>query len=71
MESLKFLKKTKLSEVQILALGFAMVIFIGGTILSLPISSANGEATNFLDAIFTATSTTCVTGLITVDTGTH
>lgn len=71
MESLKILKKTKLSEVQILALGFATVIFIGGTILSLPISSANGEATNFLDAIFTATSATCVTGLVTVDTGTH
>ncbi|WP_346939007.1 TrkH family potassium uptake protein [uncultured Clostridium sp.] len=71
MESLKILKKTKLSEVQVLALGFFIVIFIGGTILSLPISSANGEATNFLDSLFTATSATCVTGLVTVDTGTH
>ncbi|MFR1707718.1 MAG: TrkH family potassium uptake protein [Clostridium sp.] len=71
MESLKNLKKLKLSEVQVLALGFIIVIFIGGTILSLPISSTSGEATNFLDAIFTATSATCVTGLITVDTGTH
>ncbi|WP_346915783.1 TrkH family potassium uptake protein [Clostridium sp.] len=71
MESLKILKKTKLSEVQVLALGFFIVIFIGGIILSLPISSANGEATNFLDSLFTATSATCVTGLVTVDTGTH
>lgn len=71
MESLKILEKTKFSEVQVLALGFFIVIFIGGTILSLPISSASGEATNFLDSIFTATSATCVTGLVTVDTGTH
>ncbi len=71
MESLKILKKTKFSEVQVLALGFFIVIFIGGTILSLPISSASGESTNFLDSIFTATSATCVTGLVTVDTGTH
>ena len=71
MESPKIFKKTKLSEVQVLALGFFIVIFIGGTILSLPISSANGEATNFLDSLFTATSATCVTGLVTVDTGTH
>ncbi len=71
MESLKILKKTKFSEVQVLALGFFIVIFIGGTILSLPISSGSGEATNFLDSIFTATSATCVTGLVTVDTGTH
>lgn len=71
MESLKILKKTKFSEVQVLALGFFIVIFIGGTILSLPISSASGESTNFLDSLFTATSATCVTGLVTVDTGTH
>lgn len=64
-------KKKKFSEVQVLALGFAIVIFIGGTILSLPISSANGEATSFLDSIFTATSATCVTGLVVLDTGTH
>lgn len=64
-------KIKKLNEVQILALGFLILIFIGGIILSLPISSANGEYTNFLDSLFTATSATCVTGLVTVDTGTH
>lgn len=64
-------KNTKLKGVQILALGFLAVILIGGTILTLPISSANGEYTNFLDALFTSTSAVCVTGLVTLDTGTH
>ena len=66
-----FKKNTKLKGVQILTLGFLAVIFIGGTILTLPISSASGESTSFLDALFTSTSAVCVTGLITVDTGTH
>ncbi|MDO5039049.1 TrkH family potassium uptake protein [Clostridium sp.] len=66
-----FTKKMKLSGVQILALGFFIVIFVGGVLLSLPISSASGESTNFLDALFTSTSAVCVTGLITLDTGTH
>ena len=39
--------------------------------LSLPISSSIGEYTSFIDAVFTSTSAVCVTGLITVDTGTH
>ncbi|MGL5086419.1 MAG: TrkH family potassium uptake protein [Clostridium sp.] len=65
------MKKKKFSEVQILALGFVLVIFIGGSILSMPISSSSREWTNFLDSIFTATSATCVTGLVLVDTGTH
>ncbi|MEG0307571.1 MAG: TrkH family potassium uptake protein [Clostridium sp.] len=64
-------KGIKLSEVQILALGFAILIFLGGCLLTLPISSASGEVTNFLDALFTSTSATCVTGLVTLDTGTH
>ncbi|KLE14318.1 TrkH family potassium uptake protein [Clostridium sp. C8] len=64
-------RKIKLKGVQILALGFLIAIFIGGIILSLPISSASGEATNFLDAIFTSTSAVCVTGLVTLDTSTY
>lgn len=67
----KLLRKVRLSGVQILALGFIIVILIGGILLSLPISSANGESTNFLDALFTSTSAVCVTGLVTLDTGTH
>ena len=64
-------KKIKLDAVQILALGFGLVILIGAIILSLPISSASGKSTNFLDALFTSTSAVCVTGLITLDTGTY
>lgn len=65
------MKKKKLNEVQILAVGFVILIFIGATILTFPISSASGERTNFLDSLFTATSASCVTGLVTLDTGTH
>jgi trk system potassium uptake protein len=65
------MKKSKLNAVQVLAIGFALVILIGGIILSLPISSVDGKYTNLLDSIFTATSAVCVTGLVTVDTGTH
>lgn len=68
---LKFRKNNKLTGVQILALGFLAVILIGAIILTLPISSSSGEATNFLDSLFVSTSAVCVTGLVTVDTGTH
>lgn len=62
----------KLSPPRILVVGFAFIIFIGGLILTLPISTASGkEPLNFLDALFTATSATCVTGLVVVDTGTY
>ena len=64
-------KSNKLKGVQILALGFLVVILIGAIILTLPISSATRQYTNFLDALFTSTSAVCVTGLVTLDTGTH
>ncbi|WP_195970339.1 TrkH family potassium uptake protein [Clostridium thermobutyricum] len=67
----KTIKKFNLSGVQVLSLGFAIVILIGAIFLSLPISSTSGKATNFLDALFTSTSAVCVTGLITLDTGTY
>ncbi len=67
----KFKTKIKLNGMQILALGFFFVIFGGAIILSLPISSASGEVTNFIDALFTSTSAVCVTGLITLDTGSY
>lgn len=50
---------------------FAIAILIGTGLLMLPISSATGEATNFFDALFTATSAVCVTGLTSVDTAVH
>ena len=69
---IKALKKKNIyTPVRILALGFAIVIFIGAILLSLPIASQSGEITPFIDCIFTSTSAVCVTGLVTVDTGTH
>lgn len=71
MQKIKRMNKYKLNGVRILALGFIGIIIIGAIILSLPISSVSGESTNFLDALFTSTSAVCVTGLITIDTGTY
>ncbi|MCX7883687.1 MAG: TrkH family potassium uptake protein [Caloramator sp.] len=65
------LKFIKLEPVQILALGFAAVILIGAILLSLPISSVEGKFTPFIDCLFTSTSAVCVTGLVTLDTGTY
>mgnify|MGYP000914501058 CR=1 FL=1 len=59
----------KLTPAQILILGFFLVITAGALLLMLPVSSAEGEFTPPNTAFFTATSATCVTGLITVDTG--
>ncbi len=60
-----------LTPPRILVLGFAFIIFIGAILLSLPIASVNGTSLPFIDALFTATSATCVTGLVVVDTGTY
>ncbi|MDQ0090725.1 trk system potassium uptake protein TrkH [Paenibacillus anaericanus] len=61
----------KLSPPRILVFGFAAIIMVGALLLMLPIASTTGETLPFVDALFTATSATCVTGLIVVDTGTH
>jgi len=50
---------------------FLIIIAIGTFLLLLPHSTAPGKNTSFIDALFTAASATCVTGLIVVDTGTH
>lgn len=50
---------------------FTAIIFLWSLLLTLPISAANGQATSYLDALFTAVSAICVTGLSTVDMGTH
>jgi trk system potassium uptake protein TrkH len=67
----KIAKNIKLTPVRILAIGFAVVIFIGTILLSLPISSIDRRPTSFIDSLFTATSAVCVTGLAVLDTGTH
>lgn len=61
----------KLNTSQIIALGFAGVIFVGGFILWLPFCSAPGQAVSFPDAVFTAATSVCVTGLVTVVTATQ
>jgi trk system potassium uptake protein TrkH len=55
----------------VIALSFAVAIAVGTLLLSLPIATASGESATLIDAVFTATSAVCVTGLITVDTGSH
>lgn len=61
-------KKIKLKETQLLILGYLAVILTGSFLLCLPAASRDGEWTSYIDALFTATSATCVTGLVTVDT---
>lgn len=65
------IKKHKFTPVQTLAIGFALLIFVGAILLTLPISSKSGKTTPFLTALFTSTSAVCVTGLVVVDTGTY
>ena len=65
------MKKKELSTTQIILLGFLFAIMIGTFLLSLPICSASGQATPFIDALFTSTTSICVTGLVTLDTYAH
>lgn len=64
-------KPRSLTPAEILSYGFGIIIIIGAFLLYMPISSVNGRRLNIVDAFFTATSATCVTGLAVVDTGTH
>ena len=63
--------KLKLSVWQFLALGYLAVIILGSLLLVLPCAAKDGQPTRYIDALFTATSATCVTGLATLDTGAH
>ena len=55
----------------VIAVGFALIILAGALLLMLPCAAKSGRATPFIDALFTATSATCVTGLVTVSTAVH
>ncbi len=61
-------KKLKFSTTQTILLSFLGVILIGSILLSLPISSATGQSVSYIDALFTATTSVCVTGLVTLPT---
>ena len=63
-------KKIKLSPTQIIAVTFALIILVGALLLSLPVASRSGQSVGVRPALFTATSATCVTGLILGDTWT-
>ena len=57
-----------LSPFRIIALGFLLVILVGSLLLFLPLSRKQGVSVSYLDALFTATSAVCVTGLVVKDT---
>ena len=63
-------KKFSLSTTQMILLSFLAVILLGTVLLALPISTVNRESVSFTDALFTATTATCVTGLVTLPTAT-
>lgn len=65
------IKKISLSTTQIIALGFFLAILTGALLLMLPISSSNGTSTPFIDSLFTATTSVCVTGLVVKNTFEH
>ncbi len=64
-------RRPAMHAAMVVALGFLIIILTGAVLLTLPVSARSGEPTDFLDALFTATSATCVTGLVTVGTATH
>ena len=60
-----------ISATKNIAIAFALIILTGGLLLTLPISSRSGVSCGFRPALFTATSATCVTGLVLFDTWTQ
>ena len=63
-----FRKKQQLTPARIILIGFALLILTGAVLLTMPIATRDGQGAPFLDALFTATSATCVTGLVVQDT---
>lgn len=64
-------KWIRLNSFQSIVLGFAGVILGGTGLLMLPFSTVSGKSASFLDALFTAATSVCVTGLVVQDTGTY
>lgn len=63
--------RKRISQVQMIAFGFVLMILIGTLLLMLPVAARDGKSTDFLSALFTATSASCVTGLVVFDTYKH
>ncbi len=64
-------KLNKLTYPQMIALGYFLVIAVGTLLLVLPIANRDHLSPGLVNALFTATSATCVTGLVVFDTYTH
>lgn len=64
-------RKRPMSQTQFIAFGFFVLIITGAVLLTLPFASKNGRSMDFLGALFTATSASCVTGLVVADTWTQ
>jgi len=60
-----------ISPTQTVVLSFAVIILTGAILLNLPLATKSGESVGFINAVFTATSATAVTGLVVFDTGTY
>ncbi len=65
------MRKLRFSQTQIIALGFFLIIALGTLLLTLPVSTRDGAGAGFREALFTATSASCVTGLVVRDTYTY
>ena len=65
------LKNIRISSVHFIPISFLIFILLGTGFLMLPISSASGQYTDFVTALFTSTTSVCVTGLVVVDTFAH
>ena len=68
---MKLKVKEKMTVWQFLSLGYLIVILTGSLLLMLPFATRDGQSTSYVNALFTATSATCVTGLVPYDTNTH
>lgn len=68
---IKKIRHYGVNKTRTIALNFMVIILIGALLLTLPVSSKSGQWTDFMTALFTATSASCVTGLVLVDTFGH
>ncbi|MEG2570383.1 MAG: potassium transporter TrkG, partial [Clostridia bacterium] len=71
MQMVHYILRNNISPTRVIILGFLGVIVTGAVLLMLPIATREGLHTDWLTALFTATSATCVTGLVVVDTYSH
>lgn len=65
------MKRIRIAPVHYIPLSFLLAIVVGTVLLMLPVSSAQGKTTDILTALFTSTTSICVTGLVVVDTYSH